>query len=166
MGVGFSFSNDKDCYVTDEKQVASDLYSAMQEFYKSFPERRSSELYITGESYAGKYIPALGYTIMTNNQKNDPQQPNINLKGVSIGDGAMNPPTQFLDYGNLLFYAGMADQAEREIYNSYEDKIKDCLSSNDDAGNVCAFEQFDEVSAQHFLKIFQRTQQILASFRC
>ena len=59
MGVGFSFSNDKDCYVTDEKQVGSDLYSAMQEFYKSFPERRSSELYITGESYAGVYCPTL-----------------------------------------------------------------------------------------------------------
>ena len=42
------------------------------------------------QSYAGKYIPALGYTIFSANR--DPERSlTINLKGVLIGDGLVDP---------------------------------------------------------------------------
>ena len=42
------------------------------------------------KSYAGKYIPALGYTIYNANQ--DPRRTlTINLKGLLIGDGLVDP---------------------------------------------------------------------------
>ena len=43
----------------------------------------------TLQSYAGKYIPAIGYKIHMENQ----QSPKvfINLKGVAIGDGLCDP---------------------------------------------------------------------------
>ena len=102
VGVGYSFSESSNWAVTDQTMVGSDLYKAMQEFYRAFPHLRANDLYITGESYAGKYIPALGSTIVANNEQVDDELL-INLKGVSIGDGAMNPPVQFSDFGNLLY---------------------------------------------------------------
>jgi vitellogenic carboxypeptidase-like protein len=47
---GFSFSNDESGYVTNETQVGSDLYSAIAQFYQLFPNLRSNDFYITGES--------------------------------------------------------------------------------------------------------------------
>ena len=41
------------------------------------------------QSYAGKYIPAIGYKIHMAN-KNNPKVP-INLKGMMIGDGLCDP---------------------------------------------------------------------------
>ena len=41
------------------------------------------------QSYAGKYIPAIGYKIHIENQNNP--QVKINFKGVSIGDGWIDP---------------------------------------------------------------------------
>ncbi len=47
---------------------------------------------MTGESYAGKYVPAIAHKIWLANQ----QQPKvkINLAGVAIGDGLSDPYTQ------------------------------------------------------------------------
>lgn len=36
------------------------------EFYKSYPELSENPFYITGESYAGHWIPALAKLIITN----------------------------------------------------------------------------------------------------
>ena len=41
------------------------------------------------QSYAGKYIPAIGYKIHTAN-KNRPEV-HINLKGIAIGNGFCDP---------------------------------------------------------------------------
>ena len=32
--------------------------------------------------------------------------PFINLKGIAIGDGAMDPPSQFANFSSLLWYLG------------------------------------------------------------
>jgi len=87
-GTGYSNSHDESGYVVNETQVGSDLYNAIAQFYQLFPNLRSNDFYITGESYAGKYIPAAAYTIMTRNPtaSSDYQIP---LKGISIGDGGM-----------------------------------------------------------------------------
>ena len=41
------------------------------------------------QSYAGKYVPAIGYKIHTENMKNPAIK--INLKGLAIGDGLCDP---------------------------------------------------------------------------
>lgn len=41
------------------------------------------------QSYAGKYIPAIGYKIHTSNANNPLLQ--INLQGLAIGDGLCDP---------------------------------------------------------------------------
>ncbi len=45
---------------TDEIQIAADLYAGLQNFYALHTEMQNRPLFITGESYAGKYVPAIG----------------------------------------------------------------------------------------------------------
>ena len=45
------------------------------------------DFYITGESYAGIYIPMLAYNIYNYNLK--PTGPLINLKGIIVGNGCI-----------------------------------------------------------------------------
>ena len=67
-GVGFSYSDDG-TYVTSDDQTASDNYIAVGRFFEKFPEYAANELFITGESYAGIYVPMLSYLIV--NGSND-----------------------------------------------------------------------------------------------
>ncbi|XP_029655433.1 probable serine carboxypeptidase CPVL [Octopus sinensis] len=71
----------------------------MRQFYVIFTNLRSNPLYITGESYAGKYVPAMVYAIDQYNQNNPTP---INLVGMAIGDGLCDPY-------NTLFFSGQLD---------------------------------------------------------
>ena len=41
-------------------EVAADLYIGLQGFFSRYPELQDRPLFITGESYAGKYVPSIG----------------------------------------------------------------------------------------------------------
>lgn len=45
---------------TDELEVAADIYTALQAFFRKHAELQERPLFISGESYAGKYVPAIG----------------------------------------------------------------------------------------------------------
>ena len=61
VGTGWSFTKSDDGYARNQDQVGKNLYEALLQFYQLFPRyQKSSDLYITGESYGGKYVPALG----------------------------------------------------------------------------------------------------------
>jgi Serine carboxypeptidase len=47
-----------DC--TCESQAAEDLYQGLLCFFDEQPHLQQRPLFITGESYAGKYVPSIG----------------------------------------------------------------------------------------------------------
>ena len=51
-------------------QVAADNHEALRYFFKMFPEYSQNELYLTGESYAGIYIPTLANVVMKDSSLN------------------------------------------------------------------------------------------------
>lgn len=56
VGTGFSFTDDVGGYVQNQTQVGNDLHEALTQFFKGFPELKKNDFYVTGESYAGKYV--------------------------------------------------------------------------------------------------------------
>jgi carboxypeptidase C (cathepsin A) len=55
--VGFSQAAAHAPDITSEKQVAHDMRAFLTSFLITFPELAELEVYISGESYAGFYIP-------------------------------------------------------------------------------------------------------------
>ena len=50
------------------------------------PEFKDRDFYVTGESYAGHYIPAFSHHVWRTNQRKA-ELDRINLKGLAIGNG-------------------------------------------------------------------------------
>jgi hypothetical protein len=65
----------------DDKSQAEAYAHTLKAFYTAYPEFSSNELYLTGESYAGQYIPNIANYIVNN--------PNmgLNLTGIAVGNG-------------------------------------------------------------------------------
>lgn len=72
MGTGLSYADPDvaNSYVKSMDDVANDFYAALKELYqnnngcfKKLNISPSQDLIIFGESYAGKYVPAIGVKI-------------------------------------------------------------------------------------------------------
>ena len=113
VGTGFSFTKSEDGYVRNEDEVARDLYAMLTQFFVIFHEYAASPFYVTGESYGGKYVPAITYKI---HQENPQAKNKINLKGMAIGDGLIDPYNQW-DYGPAMYNFGLIDERQLEYVN-------------------------------------------------
>lgn len=58
-GVGFSYSNTSSAYSMDDDEAARLNYAFLQRWLAEFPDLQGRPLWLTGESYAGMYIPRL-----------------------------------------------------------------------------------------------------------
>lgn len=114
-GTGYSFTDSELGYASSVTDVARDLYSAVAQFFELFPELQKNDFYISGESYAGKYVPALAHETLTRNSAN------LNLKGLSIGNGWMDPVNQ-VNYADYLYQLGLIDLYGRDLLRSLQDK--------------------------------------------
>jgi vitellogenic carboxypeptidase-like protein len=109
----------EDGYVANEAAVAHDLVLFMDRFYRIFPELLQSKLYLTGESYAGKYIPAFAYQIHKVNQHrgND----TIPLAGFAIGNGLTDPITQVTTHADHALALGLVSPPQAEKMKTLAD---------------------------------------------
>ncbi|XP_071942895.1 probable serine carboxypeptidase CPVL [Antedon mediterranea] len=118
VATGFSFTNGG--FAQNETAVGWNLHSALTQFFQLFPMYQNNELYLTGESYAGKYIPALGFRI---HQENPKAFTKINLKGMAIGDGLCDPESMFPAYGDFLYQIGVMDNNEKNYVDTQIDTV-------------------------------------------
>ncbi|XP_065316502.1 lysosomal protective protein-like isoform X1 [Gordionus sp. m RMFG-2023] len=95
-GVGFSYAEDNN-YSFNDDEVSLDNYEALKDFFQRFPQFSENELYITGESYAGIYVPTLTVRILR-----DMPQNGMNLKGFAIGNGLLSVT---LNSQSILYFA-------------------------------------------------------------
>ncbi|KAI5633505.1 serine carboxypeptidase domain-containing protein [Phthorimaea operculella] len=136
VGTGFSFTNDTRGYCTDENQVGQQLYSTVYQFFQLFPELQPNKFFVTGESYGGKYVPALAYAIHKNNPS---AKVKINLKGIAIGNGLSDPEHQLL-YSKYLYQIGLIDWNQVQVFEKYENQTREYIRNNQFDK---AFETFD-----------------------
>lgn len=83
-GVGFSYANRTSNHTTGDEQTAQESYTFLVNWLERFPEYKAREMYITGESYAGHYVPQLASLIIQNNKITN--QTVINLKGIAVSE--------------------------------------------------------------------------------
>lgn len=143
VGTGFSFTDSEDGYAKNEKDVGHNLLLALQQFFLLFPNLQSNEFFVTGESYGGKYVPAIGYAIYQDSKRetDDPTKPKINLKGLAIGNGLSDPVHQF-NYGDYLYQLGLIDSNGHTEFVKYQNQGIDCITRRD---FDCAFTIFDQL---------------------
>lgn len=140
VGTGFSFTDNDKGYATKESDVGQNLYEALHQFFELFPELQKNDFFVTGESYAGKYVPSVCHVIHTRNVKQN-QTFLINLKGLAIGNGLSDPLHQMI-YGDYLYQLGLIDKNGLDLFHQYEKKGTDFIKKRDFDG---AFEIFDSL---------------------
>jgi carboxypeptidase C (cathepsin A) len=80
-----------ECSFNDDS-VAGDNLKTLLAWYEKFPEYKKHDLYISGESYGGIYVPYLLNSIHHHNMANV-RNPNVhrpNLRGMMVGNGVTN----------------------------------------------------------------------------
>ncbi|KAK9127522.1 hypothetical protein Syun_016319 [Stephania yunnanensis] len=129
-GTGFSYSSNKRDLRHDEAGISNDLYDFLQAFFTEHPQYAKNDFYITGESYAGHYIPAFASRVHKGNKAKEGIH--INLKGFAIGNGLTDPAVQYKAYTDYALDMGVIQQADYKNINKmipYYDIRKKCEGS-------------------------------------
>lgn len=124
VGTGFSYSQ-LQCYSKNQTHVGQNLLSAVKQILQLFPEIASNPFFVTGESYAGKYVPALGYAIHKDNENSVTK---INLQGLAIGNGLVDPANQ-LHYSDYLYQLGLIDSNGKNVFSKMENNCRSYIAA-------------------------------------
>jgi carboxypeptidase C (cathepsin A) len=113
-GVGLSGISNPSLYAPNEQVQTYQLYQALQQFFDLYASFRNNDFYIFGESFAGHYVPTLANAILDGNQNGYKR---INLKGIGVGDGWVDPlslQATYADYAYAHGLIGLPDKARAE----------------------------------------------------
>ena len=122
VGTGFAFSDG--ALIHSERQMATDFYGFLQSFVAIFPEYAARDLYLTGESYAGMYLPFIAGAILDRNAAlpADSALRRLQLRGILLGNGWVEPFSQSRSYAELLHGSGLIDDLARDMLRHLSDK--------------------------------------------
>ena len=103
IGTGFSKGGLHDA--KSELEVAEDMAVMLRGFLEQNPEYEGRDFYITGESYAGHYVPAISHYLAF-----EATDVNLNLKGIAIGNGLTDPYAQYPAYATFSYENGLISE--------------------------------------------------------
>jgi len=86
VGTGFSKAGRTHIDV-NENMVAEDMAMFLIKFFDKYPQLQGKDFYITGESYAGHYIPAIAHSLIFKHK----EELKVNFAGMAIGNGLVDP---------------------------------------------------------------------------
>lgn len=94
--------------MTDMEVGADEFYTFMLKFYEKFPELKTNKFFLSGESYAGKYIPQFAHTILEANKKSPDFV--IPLTSVIVFDGLPSVEIERTNMHAVPYALGILDQ--------------------------------------------------------
>ncbi|KAJ3029205.1 UNVERIFIED_CONTAM: hypothetical protein HDU68_012793 [Siphonaria sp. JEL0065] len=97
--VGTGFDLDSITSNFNETGIASFFYTFLDNFASVFTDVKTKDLFITGESYAGTYIPHISTGLISRQNWTDGSK--INFKGIGLGNPALDSK-KLDDYRNTV----------------------------------------------------------------
>ncbi|KAL7551699.1 hypothetical protein ACHAWF_014881 [Thalassiosira exigua] len=137
-GTGFSTASsewtDEEAEKRTEDDVASAFWAFLQNMYATFEELGSKKLYLSGESYAGMYIPSIARGIHLRNvdlqigknmgESEAQSLQMVNLRGLAIGNGWIDPMIQGPTTIDFAWWHGMIDlQTYRGLHEMWDECV-------------------------------------------
>lgn len=130
-----------DHYLHELPEMATHLVEFLKNWYKVFPEFANQDVrprfqgpltrqtYISGESYAGQYIPYIAQAILATTTL--PTQ----LKGLLIGNGWIDPYNQYPAYLEFALKAGVVKTGS-ETEKKVRHEVDECRKTQDLIGKA------------------------------
>jgi len=151
--VGFSYcsghgpaGDGKSCGRWNDTSTAIHSFEFLKNWYAEFPEFAERDLYLTGESYAGIYVPTLAREILKNKGSTPEQQ----LRGFAVGDGCLGG-----DWGGpyyeVEFFHGhgqFSDKTYREIQTKCS--VKELVEGVRNASCKAALDKMEDEKGYSF----------------
>ena len=146
VGTGYSFQDSNETiYTATSREAALQAVDVLEQFLEIFPEHQGNDYFVQGLSYAGHYAPHMGRAVLESGVE-------VTLKGVMVGDPAINHEREVGTYVDVFKTFGLVDAGEAavlgRIMEASRDKasVGDCKGAfddwnkvfNDDGGSSCA----------------------------
>eukprot|EP01130_Rhizamoeba_saxonica_P017209 TRINITY_DN8242_c0_g1_i1.p1 TRINITY_DN8242_c0_g1~~TRINITY_DN8242_c0_g1_i1.p1 ORF type:complete len:620 (-),score=104.79 TRINITY_DN8242_c0_g1_i1:47-1906(-) len=107
VGTGYSFLKNAHEYKTNATLAIKQLSRFLNEWFELFPVYYGNPLYIAGEGYSGKIIMRLAWNLLFGDDSK------VNLQGLIIGDGSIDPRVQQLYYPEELYGFGLLSETQK-----------------------------------------------------
>ncbi|OJK03778.1 hypothetical protein ASPACDRAFT_21989 [Aspergillus aculeatus ATCC 16872] len=134
--VGTGLSTASEPYpLSDNEGVTSYLYAWLQSFFAHFPQLKSKQIHLMGESYAGIYIPYLASAIV-HHQASFP----LHLRSISLGDAT---------FGNSIAMSTIPTVAYMRSQQSRLRVPPEILDAFIEGDSICRFDQILHQAAQY-----------------
>ncbi|KAL3629562.1 Serine carboxypeptidase 24 [Castilleja foliolosa] len=129
-GVGYSYTNTStNLKDSGDKRTAQDALVFLVRWLDRFPQYKYREFYISGESYAGHYVPQLADKIYEYNKNSS--RPIINLKGFIVGNAVTD--NYYDNVGTINYWWSHAMISDR----TYKSIMKLCNFRSQNVSRKC-----------------------------
>lgn len=153
VGTGLSFTTSK-TYPRNDEQVNVDFFAFLQNFFALHADKFvtngkvNRDVYFSGESHAGHYIPSMMNYILQQNDKNQAENIQIPLAGAAIGNGWVDPYHQYAAAA-AAFGHGIIDESQLFSFNEKELQCQKALERGQYTFRTC-YNLLDDIVDQSY----------------
>ncbi|CAN1328510.1 Serine carboxypeptidase 24 [Linum perenne] len=152
VGVGFSYSNSTS--YLNNSDTAEDSLTFLITWMSRFPQYKYREFYLTGESYAGNYVPQLAKKILDYNKAHSSKAHSssiINLKGFMVGNALMD---KYYDQLGRYTYWWTHSMISDQTYSSILDKCDFVNELSKECFDLLGYAASHEIGEIDFYSIY------------